>query len=72
VNARLVRLRKLWRTTHPTARRLMVAGAVITGLFLLMALLAPLVAPYGEAQYRGLPQLGRPSAEHWFGTTNLR
>jgi len=37
-----------------------------------MALLAPLVAPYGEAQYRGLPQLGRPSAEHWFGTTNLR
>ena len=30
------------------------------------------MAPYGEAQYRGLPQLGRPSADHWFGTTNLR
>ncbi|MEA2828751.1 MAG: peptide/nickel transport system ATP-binding protein [Actinomycetota bacterium] len=50
----------------------MVAGGVITGLFLLMAVFAPLVAPYGEAQYRGLPQLGRPSADHWFGTTNLR
>ncbi|MEA2902537.1 MAG: peptide/nickel transport system ATP-binding protein [Actinomycetota bacterium] len=72
MNARLVRLRRLWRTTHPTARRLMVAGGVITGLFLLMAVFAPWVAPYGEAQYRGLPQLGRPGADHWFGTTNLR
>ena len=69
---RLDRLRRLWRTTHPTARRLMVAGGVITGLFLLMAVFAPLVAPYGEAQYRGLPQLGRPGVHHWFGTTNLR
>jgi peptide/nickel transport system permease protein len=50
----------------------MVAGGIITGAFLVMALLAPLVAPYGEAEYQGLPQLGRPSAEHWFGTTNLR
>ncbi len=50
----------------------MVAGGVITGLFLVMAVFAPWVAPYGEAQYRGLPQLGRPGADHWFGTTNLR
>ncbi len=69
---RVDRLRRLWRTTHPTARRLLVAGGVITGLFLLMAVFAPLVAPYGEAQYQGVPQLGRPSADHWFGTTNLR
>ena len=69
---RIERLRKLWRSTHPTARRLMVAGGAITGAFVVMAVLAPLVAPYGEAQYRDLPQLGRPSADHWFGTTNLR
>ncbi|MEA2717427.1 MAG: peptide/nickel transport system ATP-binding protein [Actinomycetota bacterium] len=50
----------------------MIAGGVITGAFVVMAVLAPLVAPYGEAQYRGLPQLARPSAHHWFGTTNLR
>ncbi len=72
MSKRAARLRKLWRTTHPTARRLLVAGGVITGFFLVMAVFAPLVAPYGEAQYRGLPQLGRPSGDHWFGTTNLR
>ena len=70
--ARRQRWARLWRSTHPTARRLMVAGAVITGLFLVMAVLAPLIAPYGEAEYRSLPQLARPSGRHWFGTTNLR
>ncbi len=69
---RVDRLKRLWRTTHPTARRLLVAGGVITGVFLVMAVLAPVVAPYGEAEYRDLPQLGRPGADHWFGTTNLR
>lgn len=72
MSARRQRLGRLWRSTHPTARRLLVAGAVITGLFLVMAVLAPLVAPYGEAEYRDLPQLARPSGGHWFGTTNLR
>ena len=72
MSARRRRLGRLWRSTHSTARRLLVAGAVITGLFLVMAVLAPLVAPYGEAEYRGLPQLARPSSHHWFGTTNLR
>ncbi len=72
MSARRQRLSRLWRSTHPTARRLLVAGAVITGLFLVMAVLAPLVAPYGEAEYRDLPQLARPSSHYWFGTTNLR
>jgi oligopeptide/dipeptide ABC transporter ATP-binding protein len=72
VSRRLDRIRRLWRSTHPTARRLMVAGAVITGAFVVMAVLAPLVAPFGEAEYRDLPQLARPGAKHWFGTTNLR
>ena len=67
-----VRLRGLWRDTHPTARRLLIAGAVITGLFLVLAVFAPLIAPYGEAEFEGVPQLTPPSAAHWFGTTNLR
>jgi oligopeptide/dipeptide ABC transporter ATP-binding protein len=66
------RLRALWSGSHPTARRLLVAGVVITGLFLVLAVFAPLIAPYGEAQFEGVPQLSPPSAAHWFGTTNLR
>ena len=66
---------RLWRGTHRSARRLIVVGLFITLIFLVMAVLAPLVAPYGEAQYRGgspFPQLRPPSGDHWFGTTNLR
>ena len=67
-----VRLRGLWRDTHPTARRLLVAGAGLTSAFLVLAVFAPLIAPFGEAQFEGVPQLSAPSAQHWFGTTNLR
>lgn len=69
------RMLRLWRGTHPSARRLIVIGLLITFVFLVMAVFAPLVAPYGEAQYRGdspFPQLRPPSGDHWFGTTNLR
>ncbi len=69
------RMRKLWRGTHPSARRLIVVGLVITAGFVIMAVFAPLVAPYDQAQYRGgspFPQLKPPSGDHWFGTTNLR
>jgi peptide/nickel transport system permease protein len=70
--SRLERFRTLWRSTHPTARRIIIAGAAITGLFLILAVAAPLVAPYGEAEFQGIPQLSRPTAKHIFGTTNLR
>jgi peptide/nickel transport system permease protein len=69
---RLERARKLWRSTHPTARWLIIIGLLITLAFAVMAIAAPLVAPYGEAQYKGLPQLQKPSHRHIFGTTNLR
>jgi peptide/nickel transport system permease protein len=62
----------LWRATHPTARRLIVIGAVITGVFLVFAMAAPLVAPYGQAEFKSVPQLKPPSGRHLFGTTNLR
>ncbi|MGA8297044.1 MAG: dipeptide/oligopeptide/nickel ABC transporter permease/ATP-binding protein [Acidimicrobiales bacterium] len=48
-------------------------GAAITLLFLVLAIFAPEIAPYGFNQYaaHGLrfPQQGAPSAAHWFGTT---
>jgi len=71
-DGRLGRLRALWASAHPTARHIIVAGAVITLVFVVLAVAAPLLAPYGEAQFQGIPQLQAPSARHLFGTTNLR
>jgi oligopeptide/dipeptide ABC transporter ATP-binding protein len=71
-SARRVRYRNLWRSTHPTARRLIVIGSVITAVFLVAAIAASLVAPYGQADFKGIPQLQPPSWSHPFGTTNLR
>lgn len=54
-------------------RGMLVTGLILTGLFLLMALLAPLVAPYGYSQlqdssgYFGAQQ--PPSSKHLLGTT---
>src|SRR4051795_3749364 len=54
-------------------RGMLVAGLVLTGVFLLTALFAPLLAPYGFGQLRdaqgpfGAQQ--PPSSEHWLGTT---
>ncbi|MGY1621395.1 ABC transporter permease [Geodermatophilus sp. SYSU D00965] len=54
-------------------RGMLVAGLVLMGVFLLTAVFAPLLAPYGYNQLRdadgpfGAQQ--PPSAEHWLGTT---
>src|SRR3954468_19874091 len=54
-------------------RGMLVAGLVLTGIFILVALFAPLLAPYGFGQLRdaqgpfGAQQ--PPSSEHWLGTT---
>jgi peptide/nickel transport system permease protein len=54
-------------------RGMLVAGLVLTGVFLLVALCAPLLAPYGYDQLRdadgafGAQQ--PPSGDHWLGTT---
>src|SRR5688572_12846438 len=47
------------------------AGAAVTVGFAVVALLAPLLAPYGQAAHEA-PQLARPSLDHLFGTTNDR
>src|SRR3954453_18894470 len=54
-------------------RGMLVAGLVLPGIFILVALFAPLLAPYGFGQLRdaqgpfGAQQ--PPSSEHWLGTT---
>ncbi|MFI2754169.1 ABC transporter permease [Cellulomonas sp. P22] len=54
-------------------RGMLVAGLVITAFFVLVAALAPVLAPYGYNQLRdGDVSFGAqqaPSAAHWFGTT---
>ena len=54
-------------------RGMLVAGLVITTLFVLTAILAPLVAPYGYSQLRGPDGVfgaqQPPSGAHLFGTT---
>jgi peptide/nickel transport system permease protein len=55
-------------------RGMLIAGLVLTGIFLLAAILAPLLAPYGYGQLRS-PDTGLfgatqpPSSEHLLGTT---
>ena len=43
-------------------------GFGIVGLFLLTAVIGPLVAPYGYADQTLSERLQPPSATHWFGT----
>jgi peptide/nickel transport system permease protein len=47
--------------------RLFVSGAITVGFFLIVALFAPLVAPYDPTAMLGEPFLS-PSAGHWMGT----
>ena len=49
------------------------SGAAITLFFVVLAVFAPQIAPYGFNQYIAhgvrFPQQGAPSAAHWLGTT---
>ncbi len=68
------RLTAPFRNTTGLARWLLVAGLVITMLFLAMALLAPWVTPtdFNQRNLDGakLPKLAPPSSDHWFGTND--
>lgn len=46
-------------------------SAVVIVIALLLALFAPAIAPYGEAEQDLLSRLQAPSAAHWFGTDEL-
>lgn len=59
--------------TPGLSKWLLLAGAVIVGFFVIIAVFAPLLAPYAFNQYQTtagirFPQLAPPSPEHWFGT----
>lgn len=60
------RLRRMARQN-----KLAAFSAVLIALVLLLAVFAPLVAPYGEAEQDVLARLQPPSAAHWFGTDEL-
>ena len=54
------------------ARAMLWIGAGITLAFVLVALLAPVIAPYDFDTFRAdgkrFPQLAAPSSDHWMGT----
>lgn len=48
-----------------------VAGLVILGFFLVVAVLAPWIAPYPATKINATARFQPPSTEHWLGTTHL-
>jgi peptide/nickel transport system permease protein len=61
--------------TTGLARWMLVAGVLITSVFVVCAVFAPWLAPYGFAQSSSggvaFPKLGPPSSQHPFGTDRL-
>lgn len=51
--------------------RLAAFSALVILVIILMAALAPVIAPYGEAEQDLMHRLNAPSAAHWFGTDEL-
>ena len=43
-------------------------GIIVLGLFILIAIFAPLIAPYGASE-NGFDRSADPTPEHWLGTT---
>jgi peptide/nickel transport system permease protein len=62
-----------YRQSAGIARWMLVAGTAVTALIALVAVLAPVIAPYGFDQVTDesgtrFPKQAPPSADHWFGT----
>lgn len=51
--------------------KLAVIGTVIVFLFLILAIFAPLIAPYGINEQSLGERFSAPSAAHWFGTDDF-
>ncbi|PWN03896.1 peptide ABC transporter permease [Nocardioides silvaticus] len=68
-------LAKPFTETAGLARWMLVIGLAITAVFVILAIFAPLLAPYGFAQASAdgvkFPKAGAPSGDHWFGTDRL-
>lgn len=66
----------LWRRLSLLLRKLYsgpisALGTAITLLFIFVAILGPLIAPYGENEIIASEARQPPSPAHWFGTDNL-
>ena len=65
--------RGVWNT-QGMARWILIAGILITLVFLVFAIFAPWIAPYDFNQTKvdgvKLPKLAPPSGDHWFGTND--
>jgi peptide/nickel transport system permease protein len=66
--ARREPVRGVWRVLH---NPLSLAGAILIGLLVASALLAPLVAPYDPLRTDVAHRLEPPSGAHWLGTDQL-
>lgn len=51
--------------------KLAVAGAIIVLFFITIAILAPIIAPYGYKEPDFAKRFVGPSSEHWFGTDDF-
>ncbi len=64
---------RLFALTHGLQRATLVFGLALIASFLVIAVFAPLLAPYGFAQNSSdgvdFVRQGAPSAQHWFGTS---
>ncbi|QSF45836.1 nickel transporter permease [Paenibacillus tianjinensis] len=62
-----------WRDAWKAFRKNKTAmlGLCIIVFFVLIALLAPFIAPYGYKEQELVNRLKAPSADHWFGTDDL-
>jgi peptide/nickel transport system permease protein len=68
-------LAKPFTETAGLARWMLVAGVLLTAVFVICAVFAPWLAPYGFAQSSSggvnFPKVGAPSSQHLFGTDRL-
>jgi len=71
-SARQARLGEIYRFGRALARHpLALTGLAIILLLVLVAALAPLLAPYAPSTQHLLDRLQAPSARHWLGTDEL-
>jgi peptide/nickel transport system permease protein len=68
-------LAKPFTQTTGLARWMLVIGVLLTAVFVVCAVFAPWLAPYGFAQSSDhgvrFEKLAHPSSDHWFGTDRL-
>ncbi|WP_059049612.1 nickel transporter permease [Paenibacillus senegalimassiliensis] len=75
-NAPVIQAEKVsgpWRDAWRAFRRnkIAMAGLIMIVFFVLIALLAPVIAPYDYKAQELADRLKPPSSEHWFGTDDL-